>query len=234
MSTTHQIPRPPSVNSFPTPVPVRPRQNLGDKTIFQCTILITEYTIPPVKAEEAEEDAVEKRGHEVVVGVADAGETVPQEGSWPGALDAVQHPAARLALLHLLPPLAPVLEAAMSHLVVGRLVALVIVRFRALEELAGQEVTRDKGRGHHVPWAGWARAGVISRGSVIAGAVGERPVVVTGDHVTLADDAFLAPCDPHHCHECHYHYHCSECSAHVSHHCHCPWPWLPAVSLLTL
>lgn len=169
-----------------------------------------------------------------MVGVTDAGETVPQEGSRPGALDAVQYPAARLALLHLLPPLSPVLKAAMAHLVVGRLVALVIMRLRALEELARQEVTRDEGRGHDVPGAGQGRAGVVSRGAVIAGAVGERPVVVTGDHVTLADDALLGPGDPHHCHECHYHYHCSECSEHVSHHCHCPWPWLPAVSLLTL
>ena len=75
-----------------------------------------------------------------MVGVADAGEAVPQEGPGPRALDAVQRPAARLALLHLLPPLAPVLEAAVAHLVVGRLVALVVVRLRALEELAGQEV----------------------------------------------------------------------------------------------
>ena len=29
MSTTHQIPRPPRVRSLPTPVPVRPRQNLS-------------------------------------------------------------------------------------------------------------------------------------------------------------------------------------------------------------
>ena len=29
MSTIHQIPRPPPVNNFPTPVPVRPKQNLS-------------------------------------------------------------------------------------------------------------------------------------------------------------------------------------------------------------
>ena len=183
--------------------------------------MIPVNTIAPVKTEEAEEDAVEERGHEVVVGVADARESVSQEGSRSRALDAVQHPAAGLALLHLLPPLAPVLEAAVSHLAVSRLVALVVMRLCALEELAGQEVTRDEGRGHHVPGAGQGRAGVVRRGVVIAGAVGERPVIVTGDHVTLANGALLTQGDANHCHECHYHYHCS---AHVCHHCHCPWP----------
>ena len=183
--------------------------------------MIPVNTIAPVKTEEAEEDAVEERGHEVVVGVADARESVSQEGSRSRALDAVQHPAAGLALLHLLPPLAPVLEAAVSHLAVSRLVALVVMRLCALEELAGQEITRDQGRGHHVPGAGQGRAGVVRRGVVIAGAVGERPVIVTGDHVTLANGALLTQGDANHCHECHYHYHCS---AHVCHHCHCPWP----------
>ena len=140
-----------------------------------------------------------------MVGVANAGEAVPQEGSWSRALYAVQHPAARLALLHLLPPLAPVLKAAVAHLVVGRLVALVVVRLRALEELAGQELAGDEGRGHNVPGAGRSEAGVVSRGVVIAGAVGEGPVIVTGDHITFPDDALLAPSDPHHCHECHCH-----------------------------
>ena len=163
------------------------------------------YTIAPVKAEEAEEDAVKERGHEVVVSVADAGEAVPQEGSRPRALDAVQRPAARLALLHLLPPLAPVLEAAVAHLVVGSLVTLVVVRLRALEELAGQEIAGDEGRGHNVPGAGRSRAGVVSRGVVITGTVGERPVIVTGDHITLADDALLASSDPHQCQKCHGH-----------------------------
>ena len=133
--------------------------------------MIPVNTIAPVKTEESEKDAVEECGHEVVVGVADAGESVPQEGSRPRTLDAVQHPAASLTLLHLLPPLTPVLEAAVSHLIVGRLVPLVVMRLCALEELSGQEVTRDEGRGHHVLGGGQGRAGVVRRGVVIAGAV---------------------------------------------------------------
>ena len=101
----------------------------------------------PVQSEEAEEDAVEESCHEVVVGVANAGKSSPEENPGPGALDAVQNPTASLGLLHLLPALATKPEAAVS-LVVGRLVAPVVQRLLALQELPGQETAGNQRRLH--------------------------------------------------------------------------------------
>jgi len=100
----------------------------------------------PVEAQEPEEDGVQERGHEVVVGVADAREPVPQERPRSGALDTVQHTAAGRGLLDLLPPLTSVSETPVTHLVVRGLVALVVMRLRALQELARKKVARNQWR----------------------------------------------------------------------------------------
>ena len=99
----------------------------------------------PVQVEEAEEDAVEEGRHEVVVGVSDAGEAAPEEDPGTRALDAVEDPAAGLRLLHLLPALSSVPEAAVG-LVVGGLVASVVHWRVALQELPGEEVAGDERR----------------------------------------------------------------------------------------
>ena len=100
----------------------------------------------PVEAQEAEENTVEEGGDEVVVGVADAGEAVAEEGAGARALDAVQHAAARRGHGHLLPALAAVAQAAVPQLGEGRLVALVVVRLGALQELLGQEAAGHQRR----------------------------------------------------------------------------------------
>ena len=65
----------------------------------------------------------------------DAGEPVPEEGPVPRALDALQRPAARPCLLHLLPPLPAVAHAAVLQLGQGRQVPLVVDRLVAHDEL---------------------------------------------------------------------------------------------------
>ena len=99
----------------------------------------------PVQSEEAEEDAVEESRHKVVVGVADTGKSSPEENSGAGALYAVQDTTTGLGLLHLLPPLPTEPEAAVS-LVVRRLVAPVVQRLLALQELPGQETAGNQRR----------------------------------------------------------------------------------------
>ena len=81
-----------------------------------------------------------------MVGVADAGEAVAEEGAGARALDAVQHAAARRGHGHLLPALAAVAQAAVPQLGEGRLVALVVVRLGALQELLGQEAAGHQRR----------------------------------------------------------------------------------------
>ena len=54
----------------------------------------SEAETEPVQSQEAEEDAVEEGRHKVVVGVADAGKSSPEENPGPGALDAVQNTTA--------------------------------------------------------------------------------------------------------------------------------------------
>ena len=49
----------------------------------------SEAETEPVQSQEAEEDAVEEGRHKVVVGVADAGKSSPEENSGSGALNAV-------------------------------------------------------------------------------------------------------------------------------------------------
>ena len=105
----------------------------------------SEAETEPVQPQEAEEDAVEEGRHKVVVGVADAGKSSPEENPGTGALNAVENPTASLGLLHLLPPLPAVPEAAVG-LVVGRLVALVVHRLLALQELTGQETAGNQRR----------------------------------------------------------------------------------------
>ena len=87
----------------------------------------------------------------------DAGEPVPEEGPVARALDALQRPAARPRLLHLLPPLpaaeprAPVLQLGQ-----GRLVALVVHRLVAHYELLREaEVHMITGR----PICSWTELG---------------------------------------------------------------------------
>ena len=104
----------------------------------------SEAQTEPVQPQEAEEDAVEEGRHKVVVGVANAGKSSPEENPGPGALDAVENTTAGLGLLHLLPPLTAEPEAAVS-LVVGRLVAPVVQRLLALQELSGQETAGNQG-----------------------------------------------------------------------------------------
>ena len=99
----------------------------------------------PVEAQEAEENTVEEGGDEVVVGVSDAGKAAPEEDPGTRALDTVEDPAAGLRLLHLLPALSSVPEAAVG-LVVGGLVASVVHWRVALEELPGEEVAGDERR----------------------------------------------------------------------------------------
>lgn len=82
-----------------------------------------------------------------MVGVADAGEAVAEEGAGARALDAVQHAAAGGGHGHLLPALAAVAQAAVPQLGEGRLVALVVVRLGALQELLGQEAAGHQRRG---------------------------------------------------------------------------------------
>ena len=89
----------------------------------------------PVEAEEAEQDAVEERGDEVVVGVADAGKPFPEKCSGSGALNTIKDTATRGGLLHLLPPLTPVPETSVTHLGVGGLITLVIEGLRTDEKL---------------------------------------------------------------------------------------------------
>ena len=87
----------------------------------------------------------------------DAGEPVPEEGPVARALDALQRPAARPRLLHLLPPLpaaeprAPVLQLGQ-----GRLVALVVHWLVAHYELLREaEVHMITGR----PICSWTELG---------------------------------------------------------------------------
>ena len=105
----------------------------------------SEAETEPVQSQEAEEDAVEEGRHKVVVGVADAGKSSPEENSGAGALYAVQDTTTGLGLLHLLPPLPTEPEAAVS-LVVRRLVAPVVQRLLALQELPGQETAGNQRR----------------------------------------------------------------------------------------
>lgn len=132
-----------------------------------------------VQSEEAEEDAVEEGGDEVVVGVADAREASPEEDPGPGALDTVQNSTASLGLLHLLPALASVVEAAV-RLVVRGLVTSVVQRRVALQELPGQEVAGDQGSLHSGLGGAELRAGEVVRVPVVAGTVTQLPHVVLG------------------------------------------------------
>ena len=80
-----------------------------------------------------------------MVCVADARESSPEENPGSGALDTVENTTASLRLLHLLPGLTPVPEAA-TGLVVGRLVTGLVLRLLALQELAGQETAGNQRR----------------------------------------------------------------------------------------
>ena len=196
----------------------------------------------PVQAQEAEEDAVEEGRHEVVVGVADAGKSSPEEDSGSGALDTVENSTAGLGLLHLLPPLASVPEAAVS-LVVGRLVTAVVHRLLALQELAGQETAGNQrrlqtflqiqtrsGQSRH-DWrsrghlhCGQVGTGVAVRIPVVAGTVTELPNIILSGELSVFYRALLSftagHCQDEHCQYCQH--------AHSPHPHHWLLGWTPA------
>ena len=138
-----------------------------------------------------------------MVGVADAGKSSPEENSGAGALYAVQDTTTGLGLLHLLPPLPTEPEAAVS-LVVRRLVAPVVQRLLALQELPGQETAGNQRRlnalleiktmsdqssrlekslGHL--YCGQVGTGIAVRIPVVAGTITELPNIILSGELSV-------------------------------------------------
>lgn len=80
-----------------------------------------------------------------MIGVFDAGETIPKESPLAVALNTVQGTAANFCFNHVLPPMSSESEAAVAGLVKSGLVAIMVERLVALKKLKGEEGTLWEG-----------------------------------------------------------------------------------------
>lgn len=98
-----------------------------------------------VHAEAAQEERVQERGDEVVARVFDAWLVPPQEFPRPGTLDAVKRCAQHLSVIYIFVHLALIsnLHTAVSQLLEGRDVSIMINRISAVYKLLGKVPTED-------------------------------------------------------------------------------------------